>query len=398
MRGLGLGVLACLGAVMSAAWAAPFVPADPNEVVERLPLQRATLAERQAQRRLREQLAAAPSSLPMAVQAARAALQRARVSGDPRELGEAQAALAPWWPLPSPPPVVRLLRATVWQGQHRFDAALRDLDALVSMPATPVALQAQAVLTRTSVLQVVGRWGDAAVSCAQLQRPTLAPLGEAVAVPARVCEAELASLRGAPAASATALQKLSSGLADAGTRRWVSLVRAELAERLGDAHAGALYQSALGETPELYTLAAYADWLLAHDRPRDAAALLNGRDEADALLLRLAIAWHRLGDARAADAARTLQARFDAAALRNDTTHRREQARFELDVRGDARAALPHALANWAAQKEPADTLLLVRTAAAAKAPAAAEPVWQFMRDTGYADVRLATARDGAWR
>jgi hypothetical protein len=76
--------------------------------------------------------------------------------------------------------------------------------------------------------------------------------------------------------------------------------------------------------------------------------------------------------------------------LRGDNSHRREQARFELDVRGNAAAALVHAQANWAAQKEPADAVLLARCALAAQQPAAAEPLREWMRTTGYHDARLS--------
>ena len=47
-----------------------------------------------------------------------------------------------------------------------------------------------------------------------------------------------------------------------------------------------------------------------------------------------------------------LKARFAAAAQRGDTVHQREQARYELHVRGDSRTALALAEKNWAVQKE----------------------------------------------
>ena len=391
MKALWLLAFAC-----GVATAAPFVPTDADEVVERLPSRLVSPAERDQQRALQQRRAAAPTQLPVALQAARAAIDRARRSGDPRELGEAQAALAPWWSLTDPPSAVRLLRATVRQSQHQFDAALRDLDVLAAN--APLEQRAQAVLTRTAVLQVTGRWAEAEASCRDLGGAAFAPLGPAVSMSARVCRAELASLRGATAPAAADLAALSRATRDDGLRRWVDLVRSELAERSGDPHAGDRYREALGDTPDLYTLAALADWLLARDRPADVLPLLAGREDADALLLRLAIARVRTRDPAAAATTRLLADRFDAAALREDTAHRREQARFELDVRGDARAALPHAVANWAVQKEPADALLLVRVAAAAGEPRAAAPVWAFVREQGLADVRLGAARDGATR
>jgi hypothetical protein len=140
---------------------------------------------------------------------------------------------------------------------------------------------------------------------------------------------------------------------------------------------------------DVYTLAAYADWLLAARRARDVLPLLEGRDAADALLLRQAMAYRQLGDARAAAATAALRERFAAARARGDTLHQREEALFALHLEDDAAKALALARAQWAQQKEPADALLLVQAARAAKQEAAADPVRQFMRETGYADARL---------
>lgn len=371
--------------------AAPFIPAGDDTIVERLPARIGSSADRQQQRVLREQLRQHPAELQLATRLARDAIARARRDGDPRELGQAQAALAPWWNQPHPPAPVRLLRAIVRQSQHDFGPALQDLEALLQPGPQPVALalQAQAELTRASVLQVQGRWREADAGCERLLGAHYASLGAAVQRPAQVCRAELMSLQGQAAQAATALAALARQPdVDAG---WLALVQAELAERRGDAAAGALYQQAIAAsaTPDVYTLAAYADWLLAQHREREVASLLAGREDADALLLRLAIAWKRSADPRAPQAIATLAARFDAARLRGDRSHGREQSRHELELAGDAQAALATAQSNWAVQKEPADALVLVRAALAAKQPQAAQPVWQLARDTGWQDVRL---------
>ncbi len=393
-----------LAAWAGGAQAAPFVPAHDDEIVERLPMRWGSSEQRRSEQQARTRLQHDPRQLPLALQLAQASIQQARRAGDPRELGQAQAALAAWWDLAAPPPPVRLLRAVVRQSQHDFGAALADLDALLAPsaagdPPVPLPVQAQAELTRASVLQVLGRWRDAAAGCRRLAGERYAALGAAVQWPARACEAELASLQGQGASASQTLAQLArqfAGEAAEVNLAWLSLIRAELAERQGDARAAeSLYRQALGNPPssaDVYAAAAFADWLLDQGREREVVALLAGREDADALLLRLAVAWRRQNDPRAEAAAATLAARFAAAALRGDTTHRREQARFELDVRADPAAALSHALAQWAVQKEPADAVLLARSAAAAAQPDAAEPLWRWVRDTGYRDMRLPRA------
>jgi hypothetical protein len=390
---------ALAAALCTACWAAPFVPQSDAEMVERLPQRIGTAEERRQQREARLRLRERPTQLPLALQLAREALDRARRLGDPRELGQAEAALAPWWNLAAPPPAVRLLRATVRQSQHEFGPALVDLDALRADAAAPLQVQAQAELTRASVLQVQGRWQEAAQGCERLAGPHYATLGAAVQLPAQACLAELASLQGRAPQADLRLQALSREAKD--NASWLTLVRAELAERRGLDAAGALFQQALqadGGSPDVYTLAAYADWLLNRGRGPEVLRLLQGREDADALLLRLALALKQGHQPGADTAIATLGGRFDAAAQRGDRSHGREQARFELDLKGNAAAALSFAQANWAVQKEPADALLLVRAAQAAGQSAAAEPVWQRLRETGGEDARLKRLADGKAR
>ncbi|HEY1397951.1 MAG TPA: hypothetical protein VF536_17650, partial [Roseateles sp.] len=80
---------------------------------------------------------------------------------------------------------------------------------------------------------------------------------------------------------------------------------------------------------------------------------------------------------------------FDAAALRGDTSHARERARFALDVQRDAALALKEATLNWSQQREPSDAVLLMRAALTARQPEAAEPVRSFVRERSMQDRRL---------
>lgn len=384
---------ACTLALAAASsGAAPYTPAADSEIVERLPYRLGAPA-----RDLQRLLARQPGHLPLALQVARDALLRARAEGEPRELGTVQAALAPWWDQPAPPPAVRLLRAAVLQTRHEFDAALADLDALLAARELPPALRAQAMLDRAAVLQVQGRFDEAARTCTELATGPVAALGPAVTLPARACVAELRSLRGDPAADA----ELRALAAMPGAGGWLALVRAERAVRSGDAAAAeTLFRQALALQRDVYTRVAWADWLLDAGRPAEVLALGAEEDELlpDALLLRRAIALSRLGGAhadRALRAAALLQARFDASRERGDPPHAREEALFALHLRGDAAAALALAQRQWAAQKEPADALLLVKAARAAGRPEAAAPVRSFAAQTGLSDVRLRQADRG---
>lgn len=389
--------------------AAPRTPVGDDEVIGTLPGGRDPQARQE--RLLRAAVKAGPSGqaadLGTALHLARQAIGRARRDGDPRELGVAQAALAPWWSRPDAPAPVRLLRATIRQSQHAFAPALAELDALIAAPTSaghasapgpgvPLEIQAQAELTRITLLQAQGRLQEATTGCARLAGERYAALGTATTLPARVCAAELASLQGRDEAADRALRRLAGEHAatttDPGLVAWLALVRAELAERRGDPAARALYRQALGQQPDVYTRAAYADWLLDRRLDTEVLALTPERlqDLPDALLLRHAIALRRLDRPTAMAAIDLLQARFDAARLRGDTLHRREEARHLLELRDQPAAALPLARAHWAEQKEPADARVLLDSARAAGQPQAGADVMRHLERTGLRDVRLS--------
>jgi hypothetical protein len=66
--------------------------------------------------------------------------------------------------------------------------------------------------------------------------------------------------------------------------------------------------------------------------------------------------------------------------------HQREQARYELHLRGNVKAALALAQQNWAVQKEPADLRILLEAARQANDRAAAAPALAWLAQSGLED------------
>ncbi len=378
---------------LAAAWAlalpaqlvhaAPFTPSSDKQVIEHLP-RRADPLQRELQA-LRAKLAVDPRDLALATRVARRYIGTARSETDPRYYGYAQAALAPWWPLPAPPLEVRLLRATLLQSTHHFPEALADLDAIVA--ADPA--NAQAWLTRATVQTVRGDYPGARASCARLSALS-------TRLVALTCSASVAAMTGRSAPAEALVETTLRHSNDAGPalQAWVLTLLAEMAQRRGAAaSAEARFRRALALDPrDSYLLGAFADFLLDQGRAPEAAELAGGQPRIDGLLLRHALALRQMpGRQRACAAAvAELQARFNAAALRGDTVHQREQARFELHLRGDARAALALARRNWEVQKESADMRVLLEAALGAKDKAAAQPVLDWVRKHMVEDVAIA--------
>lgn len=366
---IGFALLLC---AIGAASAQPYRPADDAEVLENLP----GAAPRPASATLEPAM--------VAVQA-RAYIERARATGDPRFLGYAAGLLRPWWDEPVPPPELLLLRATLKQAHHDFAGALRDLETLLHREPG----HAQAWLTRATVLRVQGRLPEALAACMELQ-------GRADDFIVALCGNAVRGLSGQRAAAAAALEALAdeSRGYNAAVRAWYAAERADLAERAGDdARALRLYAGAIAagaDDPPLR--AAFADLLLDLGRPEEALRIVGetsgAAPTADVLRLRQVLALRAL-ERRDVALEAALADSFAAAHRRGEGAHLREETRFILDVLGDAQRALALARDNWEQQRQPIDARLLAAAALAARQPRAAEPVREFVRRTGLEDARL---------
>ena len=367
------------------AGAAPYTPKDGGAVIEQLP--RRADATQSELRGLRQRLDATPRDLDLAASLAQRYIALARSETDPRYLGYAQAALAPWWRQTAPPLPVRLLRATILQSTHQFGFALQDLDAIIAQQPQ----NAQAWLTRATVLTVQGDYAQATAACARLSTMTT----QLVTVTCLASIASIASVTGRAASSERLLDLTLQRSAGAAPEldSWAATLLAEMAARRGEnTIAEARYQQALARQPrDSYLLGAYADFLLDQRRPQDVVKLLQDQQRIDALLLRYALALQALpGQQTAFLAAKAeLAARFNAAMQRGDTVHQREQARFALFLQQDIAAAVQLAQQNWAIQKEVPDMRIVLEAALAARNYAAAQPVLAWIAAHGVEDVAL---------
>jgi len=377
-----------LAALLAAGYAAlaaatPYVPAADATVLERVPAR----SELERLAPLRATVAASPGDFAAAAALATAYIDLGRRNSDPRFIAYAQATLVRWLaPQAHPPARALVLQAITLQYLHQFDAAL----ALLERALTLAPLDAQAWLTRASLLELRGDYAAARRACARLVRTT-------DDFTALTCLGSVAGRNGQLAASYAALTTpsgLDSRLPGA-LRAWRLTVIAEMAERLGDDRAAesALQASLLAADDDPYVKAAYADLLLRIGRPAEVLTVLAGNEAQDPLLLRLAIAAHRLASPQAPELIQTYEARLQAAERDGDRTHERERALYLLEVRHDAAGALEHARRNWAVQREPADVRIYARAAASAHSGADCAQLVHWLAETHYEDRSLAIAR-----
>ena len=174
-------------------------------------------------------------------------------------------------------------------------------------------------------------------------------------------------------------------------RLWLQTRLGEVSAWLGNnARAERHYREALAlGRDDGYLLAAWADFLLDTKRPAEVVKLLAAWEMSDPLLLRLAEAEAALQLPTAKAHVQALDDRFTAAKLRGDTTHRAEEARFQLRLRKNAVLAVQLATANYQIQKEPRDLRVLLEAALAARDPDAAKPAREWLQATGFEDLPM---------
>lgn len=361
------------------ATAALFTPESDTQIVERLP--GGASAERQQLRQMRAQLQQQPDALPLALDIAQRNVALARQYADPRYLGYAEAALGHWLQQATPPAEVLVLQAILLQAKHQFTAA----EAQLQRAAKQQRNNPQIWLTLASIQQVRGDYVAARQSCQRLLLSYDAGV-------AGDCLASVDAVNGrAREAQQYWLQRLQSGQAPQWEQQWLTLQLAENGQRLGDTQqAQRWFAQAVSASSDSYDKAAYADFLLEQGKTAAVITLLANDTRADPLLLRLTQALQQSGDARTATYIQQLGARFDATRQRGDLSHLREEARFQLVLLKQPQRALQLAEQNWQQQKEPADALILLQAALAAKQPARAAELKQWLLQQRLQDVRIS--------
>jgi tetratricopeptide (TPR) repeat protein len=369
---------ALLGSAACVVDARPFIPQDDSVVLAEVPpgTRHSELATRQI----------ASKRLDVALPLAQMYIKQARSTGDLRFLGYAEAVLEPWVGPATTSADALVLHATVLQSRHDFLGALGALERARALRPD----DAQAWLTTATVLRVRGQYDQSLSACDHTA-------AHADPVVVELCKQSIRGLMGDLPAAYAAIRQIDSQAMPAEERAWRDSELGEMAVRLGkDDEAEHWFQNGLRASPgDFYIRAAYADLLLRNNRAQEALLLLKGQETLEPLLLRIAIAQKMLRDPGLSKSSDRLAAAFAAEAQRGEGVHRREEARFLLDVQNDPRAALVAAQENWKVQRETDDVLVLMRAAHAAGVSQAADPARAFVKEHGVQDVRIAAAMVG---
>ena len=367
----------CVSLLASLAQSAPRTPADDATVIETLPFRAGDSRARELDA-LRASARKAPGDAAVAAALAQAYFDTAQARGDPRFIGYADAVVSPFDPKMSVDLLV--IRGMLRQYRHDFDGALGDFAAALAQNPE----RAGAHAWRGAIYLVLAQYDKARKECAallELQRPVLQG----------GCTGLVQAYTGQLSSAYATLQTTLALARYDDQRLWLLTRLGEVSAWLGQkARAERHYRDALAlGRDDGYLLAAWADFLLDHKRPAEVVKLLAGWEASDPLLLRLAEAETLLQLPSAKTHVQALDDRFAAAKLRGDTTHRAEEARFQLRLRKNAVLAVQLAAANYQVQKEPRDLRILLEAALAARDPDAAKPARDWLQSTGFEDAQM---------
>jgi tetratricopeptide (TPR) repeat protein len=374
-RGSSRGRLLLAGMLLGLsplAWAAPHIPANDSLVLAELPpgIHHAPASQSDLAR----------SRVDVAVPLAQAYIARARATGDLRFLGYAENALDPWMKKTPIERHVLVLHATVLQSRHDFEGSLNELNQVIKTDPD----NAQAWLTRSTVLRVLGRYDEALESCTHLAK-------QADPDVVTLCEQTLQALRGHLQTAYDTVVNLRFASASPDVIAWRDSELGEMATHLGkDEEAESWFRQGLQAShDDFYMRNALADLLLQHNRASETLQLLAGYETQEPMLLRIALAHEALKDGQGEQARAYLGNAFQVEEQRGEPVHRREQARYLLDIEHQPASALAAAQENWKTQREPADILILMRAAQAAHHESAASAALNFIQQQHLEDVRL---------
>jgi hypothetical protein len=243
----------------------------------------------------------------------------------------------------------------------------------LARPCSGTADDPQAWLTRATVLRVLGRYDEAAASCQKLKAWS------------RILASRSSAPQGFDGSDGPSRKCIREDRLDCRSRRLPPEARAwryselgEMAERRGDdAPPSTGCARDCSSRRMISTCAPRAPICCCGSKARAEVLQLLSRlriHGADAIAYRHRAASSCTTMSGRSKAVAQLAGAFDIEQQRGDAVHRREQARFLLDVSLQPSAALTAAQQNWQVQREPEDVLVLLRAAQAAQHPQAAEP------------------------
>jgi len=338
------------------AQANPFVPEQDSVILQKSYLSQSSSIESRLIQ-LRNDFRENTDNPFVAENLAKAYLDLADETNDPRFIGLAEAVLTKWWEN-SDYIGIQLAKAKIQQHSHLFIESNHTLNQIISREP----LNFSARLLRANNHLVTGEYLKARNDCAMLMAFANSIQSEACFLAAnglmQNTKDTLTALQGFNQQWHTYTQLNQQQLA------WVAGVFADLSRILGKAGlAESFFKKGLqADSDNNYLLSNYADLLMHQKRYSSISFLLSDYSDRLHILLRLALAekYTAPGGNKFQQA---LKQQFQRMIPERTQLHLREKALYAYHLENDYPLALTLALKNWQSQREAGDLLLLLQCA-----------------------------------
>ena len=382
--------------------ATPYTPQNGSQVLEYLPTKLSAYSNKVE--RLNQQFnsntertlssIANPKDL-LRDQLIKAYLQEATSSGDMRYVSYAQIQLEQWL-LESPDSEkARLLNAHILQYNHQFEAAIKNLIALLI--DYPKNNKAWSLLVNLQLL--TGNYESARASCKQL-------LQTSNLIDNVICKSNIMIRTGSLSKANKLLESLLPGIYTLPVQKqlWLHTSLAEIKlqtgqDKLAEVHlTKALQLAENNAVNDSYLTRLFIDNLMqnkAYDEAFDLTSVLLMKNKHDtAMIIRSAVLAKKLGYQPVFDTNKqALEQVFEVEKRRKQSRHLREQALFTLLVLENPALALTLAKQNWSKQKEAEDARILIKSALLLGDKSEIKQAVLAVEEVGFVDQRLNLTR-----
>jgi len=324
------------------------------------------------------------SSVEALLISAKWSLKHASVTGNQRFFGDAISSVETVLRRDNQNAEAYLLRSIIEQRLHQFDKALVDINRALELNPN----DAQSLLMKASILQVVGKADESRSLCSRLH-------SNASPLVFTTCLSIAAGLSGGLRTSIDLMAKTLDRSQDETkkVRAWALGSLAEMQVRQGDlSEAEEAFKSSLKlNAHDTFVKTSYSDLLLTTGRPRTVLTVIKKNTQSESLLLRrvLALAALEPGSLRFQKNKDILREKFDRENLRGQSVHIRERAIADLIIFKDFRHGLEAAIQNFKIQREPIDLYVLALAAIISNDKKQFQYVEKYVSRVKIEDVRL---------
>lgn len=371
----------------SNALAAPYKPMSVDDVVVEVPHSITTL-NRQRNGGINKLYGektpqtSEAGSLTLALENARHYITLAKKTHNNRWYGFAQSALKPWWNKSKDNQELALIKAHLYLLKHQFESALSVLNQVLNRRQR----HPEALTMRANTYIMLGQYNQAMSDCQQVAFTSSPVLGVN-------CLARVKSLSGSGQdALKQVLSVLNTNLNLSALEKFETHLNAAIfAHRLNQVTLAKVHYSlSYAINPnDRFLMGNYTDFLIEQAQWSLLGRIIDKDSNVLDQRIKLAIYLNEIDTQSISPLVAMIDQEFQHLKSVNSEFPHKEYARYLLALKQEPSSALNSAFKNWKIQQDPSSALLILRCALASRNRSLAQPVIDWVQQTGLYDHRI---------